>query len=267
MTLDKTRLDEVSRRGFLGALGAAGLAAAAPKAAIKILAASGRFEPRIIGHDAAAGTITVEIDTDQGVMTITGQVDPDSFDDSFGGSFDYGTYPVAVNGRPVPDELIAAVDEKFESVTDVDFSYWVWENTPLRVAVEIYDQMYGDDGPIEDIDDLRREVGIIPSAHDDDEPGGMAQAAKTAASGAMRTPAAATAGAAGFRELLQRVMSAGQIQKPPVKDMGRIEPTAALPAPGRSAADIMRDLQDRLDRSLTDQEKAMVRQELSGRQG
>ena len=267
MTLDKTRLDEVSRRGFLGALGAAGLAAAAPGAAIKILAASDRFEPRIIGYDAAAGTITVEIDTDQGVMTITGQVDPDSFDDSFGGSFDYGTYPVAVNGRSVPDELIAAVDEKFESVADVDFSYWVWQNAPLRMAVEIYDQMYGDDGPIEDIDDLRREVGIVPSAHDDDGPSGVAQAAKTAASGAMRTPAAATAGAAGFRELLQRVMSAGQIQKPPVKDMGRIEPTAALPAPDRSAADIMRDLQDRLDRSLTDQEKAMVRQELSGRQG
>ena len=266
MTTKHAPLDEVSRRGFLGALGAAGLAAAAPGAAIKILAASDRFEPRIIGYDAAAGTITVEINTDQGVMTITGQVDPDSFDDSFGGSFDYGTYPVAVNGRPVPDELIAAVDEKFESVTDVDFSYWVWENAPLRVAVEIYDQMYGDDGPIEDIDNLRREVGILPSAHDDAGPSAVAQAAKTAASGAMRTPAVATAGAAGFRELLQRVMSAGQTQ-PPVKDMGRIEPTAALPAPDRSAADIMRDLQDRLDRSLTDQEKEMVQQELANRQG
>lgn len=266
--IDGINLDEVSRRGFLGALGAMGLAAAAPGVAIRALATSDRFEPRIIGHDVAAGTITVEIDTDQGAMTITGQVDPDTFDDSFGGSFDYGTYPVAVNGRPVPDELIAAVDEKFESVTGVDFSYWVWENTPLRVAVEIYDEMYGDDGPVEDIDDLRREVGIVPSAHDD-EPGTVAQAAKTAASGAIRTPSAATAGAAGFRELLQRVMSAGQTQ-PPVKDMGRAEPsksTVALPAPDRSAADIMRDLQDRLDRSLTSQEQEMVQQELSRRGG
>lgn len=265
MTTDKIKLDEVSRRGFLGALGAMGLAAAAPGVAIRALAISDRFEPRIIGHDVAAGTITVEIDTDQGAMTITGKVDPDTFDDSFGGSFDYGTYPVAVNGRPVPDELIAAVDEKFESVTGVDFSTWVWENTPLRVAVEIYDQMYGDDGPVKDIDDLRREVGIVPSAHDD-EPGTVAQAAKTAASGAIRTPAAA---AAGFRELLQRVMSAGQT-RPPVKDMSRAEPSkpmVALPAPDRSAADIMRDLQDRLDRSLTSQEQEMVRQELSRRGG
>jgi hypothetical protein len=223
-----------------------------------------------VAHDAKAGTITVEIQTDQGRMTITGQVDEDSFDDSFGGSFDYGTYPVAVNGQPVPDELIDDVNDKFESVTGDDFSYWIWQNAPLRMAVEIYDEMYGDDGPIEDIDDLRQQVGIVPSAHDDDDVDTVAQAAKAAASGAVRTPAAATAGAAGFRELLQRVMSAGQTQQPTVKDMGQIAPAqnvAALPAPDRSAADIMRDLQDRLDRSLTDQEKAMVKQEISKREG
>jgi len=268
MTINKIKMDEVSRRGFLGALGAAGLAAAAPGAAIRALTASDQFEPRVVAYDARAGTITVEIQTDQGRMTITGQVDPDSFDDSFGGSFDYGTYPVAVNGQPVPDELIDAVNNKFESVTGDDFSYWIWQNTPLRVVVEIYDAMYGDDGPIEDIDDLRREAGIVPSAHDND--GTVAQAAKTAASGATRTPAAATAGVAGFRELLQRVMSAGQTQKPRMKDMGKIEPdqtVAALPAPDRSAVDIMRDLQDRLDRSLTDQEQEMVRQEIARRAG
>jgi hypothetical protein len=267
MNIKDHSLDEVSRRGFLGALGAAGLAAAAPGAAIRVLTASDRFEPRVVAYDAKAGTITVEIQTDQGRMTITGQVDEDSFDDSFGGSFDYGTYPVAVNGQPVPDELIDAVNDKFESVTGDDFSYWIWQNAPLRMAVEIYDEMYGDDGPIEDIDDLRREAGIVPSAHDNDSP--VTQATKAAASGAARTPAAATAGAAGFRELLQRVMSAGQTQQPTVKDMGQIEPTqtvAALPAPDRSAADIMRDLQDRLDRSLTDQEKAMVKQEISKRE-
>ena len=264
------KLDEVSRRGFLGALGAAGLAAAAPGAAIRVLTASDRFEPRVVAYDAKAGTITVEIQTDKGRMTITGQVDEDSFDDSFGGSFDYGTYPVAVNGQPVPDELIDAVNDKFESVTGDDFSYWIWQNAPLRMAVEIYDEMYGDDGPIEDIDDLRREAGIVPSAHDDDDVGTVAQAAKAAASGAARTPAAATAGAAGFRELLQRVMSAGQTQQPTVKDMGQIEPAqtvAALPAPDRSAADFMRDLQSRLDRSLTDQEREIVQQELQKRGG
>lgn len=264
---EKIKLSEVSRRGFLGALGAVGLAAAAPGAAIRALTASDQFKPRIIGHDVAAGTITVKIDTDQGAMTITGKVDPDTFDDSFGGSFDYGTYPVAVNGQAVPDELIAAVDEKFESVTGVDFSYWVWENTPLRVAVEIYDQMYGDDGPIEDIDDLRREVGIVPSAHDAAEPGTAAQTAQSAAGMVTRGQAAAVAGkvANDFKDLVDRVMSAGQIQQSPVKDMGRIEPTkpaAALPAPDRSAADIMRDLQDRLGRSLTDQEKDIVQQKV-----
>lgn len=260
----KIKLNEVSRRGFLGALGAVGLAAAAPGTAIQALTVSDRFKPRIIGHDVAAGTITVKIDTDQGAMTITGKVDPDTFDDSFGGSFDYGTYPVAVNGQAVPDELIAAVDEKFESVTGVDFSYWVWENTPLRVAVEIYDQMYGDDGPIEDIDDLRREVGIVPSAHDAAEPSKVAQ---SAAGMVTRGQAAAVAGkvANDFKDLVDRVMSAGQTQQSPVKDMGRIEPTTsapALPAPDRSAADIMRDLQDRLGRSLTDQEKDIVQQKV-----
>lgn len=257
-------IDEVSRRGFLGALGAAGLAAAAPGAAIRVLTASDRFEPRVVAYDAKAGTITVEIQTDQGRMTITGQVDEDSFDDSFGGSFDYGTYPVAVNGQPVPDELIDAVNDKFESTTGDDFSYWIWQNAPLRMAVEIYDEMYGDDGPIEDIDDLRREAGIVPSAHDNDGP--VTQAAKAAASGAVRTPAAATAGAAGFRELLQRVMSAGQTQTPTVKDMGQIEPAqtvVALPAPDRSAAEIMAQLRDIVGRDLTPQEQQVVGQEIA----
>jgi len=91
------------------------------------------------------------------------------------------------------------------------------------------------------------------------------QATQTAASAVGRGQATAMTGAAvsQFRDLVQRVMSAGQTQQVPTKDMGRIEPvTPALPAPDRSAAEIMRDLQDRLDRSLTDQEREIVQHEL-----
>ena len=97
------------------------------------------------------------------------------------------------------------------------------------------------------------------------------QAAQAAASTVGRGQAAAMTGAAvsQFRDLVQRVMSAGQTSpapgEPRVKDMGRIDPTTsvpALPAPDRSAADIMRDLQDRLGRPLNDQEKDIVQQKM-----
>lgn len=88
----------------------------------------------------------------------------------------------------------------------------------------------------------------------------------------MQTAQSAVTGgkaASEFTDLVRRVMAAGNNTAPPrEKDMGRIEPTAsvpALPAPDRSAADIMRDLQGRLDRSLTDQEREIVQQELQKR--
>jgi len=77
----------------------------------------------------------------------------------------------------------------------------------------------------------------------------------------------ATAAVTQFRDLVQQMLGAETtISRPPrEKYMGRIEPTSsalALPAPDRSAAELMRDLQDRLDRPLTDQEKTIVQQEI-----
>jgi hypothetical protein len=89
----------------------------------------------------------------------------------------------------------------------------------------------------------------------------------------MKTAQSAVTGgkaASEFTDLVRRVMAAGQTPQPTVKDMGRIEPTTSVPAlsaADRSAADIMRDLQSRLDRSLTDQEREIVQQELQKRGG
>jgi len=100
----------------------------------------------------------------------------------------------------------------------------------------------------------------------------LSQAIDTAASTVGRGQATAMAGATidQFRDLVQHVMSAGQTStapgEPRVRDMGRIEPTSsapALPAPDRSAAEIMRDLQNIVDRPLTDQEKIIVQREIT----
>ena len=72
-----------------------------------------------------------------------------------------------------------------------------------------------------------------------------------------------------FRDLVQRVIDAGTsaASAPPrEKYMGRIEPTSsapALPAPDRSAAEIMAQLRDVVGRDLTAQEREVVRQEVS----
>lgn len=262
----RQKLDEISRRGFLGALGAAGIAAATPAVAVQALSQSKSFEPRITGYDIDKATVTVEIQTDQGPITIVGQVDPDTFDDSFSGSIDYGTYPAQINGQSVPDALINSVDDKFEAVTDYDFSTWVWQNLPLRVVVQIYDDIYGDDGPIEDIDDIRREAGLVAS--DSDDRSTAAQSARTAVATAARTQAApvAATSVAAFKDLVQRVISAGQTAQPPAKDAGKPQPqttTPALPAPDQSAVEIMAKLRDMVGRDLNSQEKSVVQQELA----
>jgi len=79
----------------------------------------------------------------------------------------------------------------------------------------------------------------------------------------------ATAAVTQFRDLVQQMLGAETtISRPPrEKYMGRIKPTSsalALPAPDRSATEIMRDLQDIMDRPLTDQEKTIVQQALQG---
>ena len=74
--------------------------------------------------------------------------------------------------------------------------------------------------------------------------------------------------ATAFRDLVQRVIDAGQTAAaapPREKYMGRIEPTSsapALPAPDRSAAEIMAQLRDVVGRDLTDAEREVVAQEV-----
>lgn len=92
--------------------------------------------------------------------------------------------------------------------------------------------------------------------------------AKTAATSSIRNQAIAGS-IASFKKLVELVLGKINVNpktgEPIVKDMGRIEPTSsapALPAPDRSAAEIMRDLQDIVDRPLSDEEKQVVRQEL-----
>ena len=148
---------------------------------------------------------------------------------------------------------------------------------PNTITVQPRDDWRYDER-IEDGQVLRRnQDGDLEWMYPDDtnDPGSesdaVTQAAQAAASTVCRGQAAAMTGAAvsQFRDLVQRVMSAGQTSpapgEPRVKDMGRIDPTTsvpALPAPDRSAADIMRDLQDRLGRPLNDQEKDIVQQKM-----
>ena len=87
------------------------------------------------------------------------------------------------------------------------------------------------------------------------------QAVKAAATTVARTqasPAVATSVAA-LKDLVQRVMSAGQTQAPAAP---KATAPQALPAPDQSAAEIMAQLRDKLGRELNSQEQAVVKQEL-----
>ena len=97
----------------------------------------------------------------------------------------------------------------------------------------------------------------------------VADVAKSAATSGVRTQTIA-GGLTAFKELVNRVLDKTNINRkkdePAVKDMGQIQPTepaAALPAPDRSAADIMAQLRDVVGRDLTAQEREVVRQEVS----
>ena len=96
----------------------------------------------------------------------------------------------------------------------------------------------------------------------------VADVAKSAATSGVRTQTIA-GGLTAFKELVNRVLDKTNINRkkdePAVKDMGRIEPTSsaqALPAPDRSAADIMAQLRDVVGRDLTQKEQEVARQEV-----
>jgi len=254
MTLGKTKLDEVSRRGFLA--GMMGLAAQGmvPRSVASALVQ--QLADPAAASDAlerAAGDLLYAIRwrleqfrsdklRDRAVANIAGKLGmpTDQFEE-FMEFYEYGSDPEQAARQLV--QHLRGVDPRSISVRDRDF---------------------------DDYDDDLESDGASASGAD------LSQAIDTAASTVGRGQAAAVTGAAAsqFRDLVQRVMSAGQTStapgEPRVKDMGKIEPTSplpALPAPDRSAADIMRDLQNIVDRPLTDQEKDIVQQELSGRQG
>lgn len=110
--------------------------------------------------------------------------------------------------------------------------------------------------------------GTVRSATQDLAKGAVSDVAKTAAGSVARGQgmAAGGGGLAAFKELVNRVMSrAREPQQMPAKDMGRIKPTSslpALPAPDRSATELMRDLQNIMDRPLTAAEQDVVKQEV-----
>ena len=275
MKIGKTRLDEVSRRGFLA--GMMGLAAQGivPKSVAAVLtkelttpaAAAGRLSTaaglalfRVIKDQI--GQYDAEDDDEyyEAWDTMMGELGLDGYDDDEGNQLEelldlYDSDPKAAAQQLMQHLEQAKIDPNTITVQPRDD--WRYEQRIENGEVL-----------------ARNPKGNLQwfAPGDPNYPGSKSdaatQAARTAASAVGRGQAAAVTGAAvsQFRDLVQRVMSAGQTQQAPTKDMGRIEPSTpapALPAPDRSAADIMRDLQDRLDRSLTDQEQEIVRQELS----
>ncbi len=227
MTTHKTKLDEVSRRGFLKTAGAA---AAAP-----------------------AGTLIALTTPDTTRLAMSG-VRQNLADEI------KSIYDSAMGGRDQTDHIIDELGDLWDEI----------EGSGDEVALKAYELMNStiDTDPETQAAAALKAVKMLEKGMIS---GAASQVAQAAASTAARTQVApaATAAATAFKELVQRVMSAGQTQQPTIKDMGQLEPAktvTALPAPDQSAADIMRDLQDRLNRSLTDQEKSIVKQELSNRE-
>ena len=100
-------------------------------------------------------------------------------------------------------------------------------------------------------------IGAQPSA-----PSSAADVAIDVAQSATSARQAA-GGLAAFQNLLQRVLGGDKQQSPSPDQVEKSATTTpALPAPDKTATDIMRDLQNRLDRPLTDQEKEIVNQKI-----
>lgn len=271
MNIKPDRLDETSRRGFLA--GMMGLAAQGivPGSVVGLLtkelntpaAATGRLS-------TAAGLALFQVIKDQ-LNQYDGEDDDDYYqawedmagdlginqdEDTFRDLMDlYHRDPKAAAQRLIQHLEQVGIDPNTIKVQPRDDWRYEWriENGQRLVRNQ--------DGDLEWV-----------SPGDPDYPASKREtstsATQAAASAVGRSQATALTSAAvsRFRDLVQRVMSAGQTQQSPTKDMGRIEPvTPALPAPDRSAAEIMRDLQDRLDRSLTDQEREIVQHELMRR--
>ncbi len=231
MTTNKTKLDEVSRRGFLKTAGAAAATAAAPAGTLKALTTPATTRPAM---SSIRQNLADEIKS---------------------------IYDSAMDGRDQTDHIIDELGDLWDEI----------EESGDEVSLNAYELMSStiDTDPETQAEAALKAVKMLEKGVISGAASQVAQAA-TSTVARLQVAPAATAAATAFKELVQRVMSAGQTQPPIVKDMGQIEPAkpvTALPAPDQSAADIMRDLQDRLNRSLTDQEKSIVKQELSKREG
>jgi hypothetical protein len=220
---------DTTRRGFLKTVGAATAAAAAPGGTLQALATPDTVKPdETFGvnelRQALADEIKLIHDSAEG-----GRDQTDHIIDELGDLY----YDIEDSG----DEVALTAYETMMDTIDTD------PETQAAAAVKAVKML---------------EKGVIP--------GGTSQVAQTAASTAARTQVApaATAAVSAFKELVQRVMSAGQTAAPQAQN--QISPAStspALPASDRSAAEIMAQLRDIVGRDLTPQEQQVVGQEMS----
>jgi len=268
------RLDEISRRGFLAGLAGMAAQGIVPKSVVGILnkelstpaGAAGRLS-------IPAGLALFQVIKDQ-LYQYDGEDDDDYYeawsemsqdlgldddDDEYGGTnFEalidlYYRNPKAAAEKLVQHLAAAKIDPNTIKVTPRDdprYEKRINRGEVLARNAEGDLKWFspGDPGyPAKDV---------------------AGQAAKTAATTVARTQAAPAVAAsmAAFKDLVQRVMSAGQTQQPVTRDMGQIQPQTtapALPAPDQSAAEIMAQLRDVVGRDLSSQEQTVVQQELS----
>ena len=218
------KLDEINRRGFLKAMGAGAATAAAPSGTLKALATPDTSAAMSDLRQALAYEIRI-------------------------------IYDLAADGRDQTDHIIDDLGDLWNDI----------EDSGDEVALEAYTTMMDtlDEGPETQAAAAEKaikmlEKGVISGA--------ASQALKSTAATAARSQAVAagTASVAAFKDLVQRVMSAGRATQPPTKDTGRIEPAGsapALPAPDTDN-DIMAKLRDIVGRNLTPQELQIVDQEI-----
>ena len=159
-------------------------------------------------------------------------------------------YDSAKDGRDQTDHIIDELGDLWDEI----------EESGDPVALAAYELMNGtiDTDPETQAAAALKAVKMLEKGM---IPGGTSQVARAAASTATPT---ATAAVSAFKELVQRVMSAGQTAAP--QDPAQISPAStspALPAPDRSAAEIMAQLRDIVGRDLTPQEQQVVGQEMA----
>jgi len=215
---------DTTRRGFLKTAGAAAAAAAAPGGTLQALATPDTVKP-----DETFGVNELRQALADEIKLIHdsaegGRDQTDHIIDELGDLY----YDIEDSG----DEVALTAYETMMDTIDTD------PKTQAAAALKAVKML---------------EKGVIPGA--------TSQVARAAASTATPT---ATAAVSAFKELVQRVMSAGQTVAP--QDQAQISPAStapALPAPDQSAAEIMAQLRDIVGRDLTPQEQQVVGQEMS----